>query len=238
MTMNQLQAAERLDDLLQQDVSEVRSWLHAVRTGSHERPLDFNWLGLAEGASFNARYLVFTRQDMESTSPTPELEALSTVYHLSKVSLPTFVRPDMESVQVRSARNWAEVAVAVYELLIGGSSSARRDSFSYSLMNFRAYMILKLDVVPRDPVLDVDQIIYWFFDNLRVSFQDVYDVYGKVREEEMHSINVDTARGLRRFRELRRIKDRLGILAMLVDGDRLQPSTGLRAWLSIREQLP
>jgi hypothetical protein len=43
-----------LNDLLKKDVAEIREWIQTVRAQQNEASHDFNWLGLAESASFNA----------------------------------------------------------------------------------------------------------------------------------------------------------------------------------------
>lgn len=53
--MSKPQATPSLQELLQQSPVQVLNWLHEVEKGQHQVPLNFNWLGLAEAASFEAR---------------------------------------------------------------------------------------------------------------------------------------------------------------------------------------
>lgn len=53
--MSKPQATQSLQELLQQSPVEVLNWLHEVEKGHQQVPLNFNWLGLAEAASFEAR---------------------------------------------------------------------------------------------------------------------------------------------------------------------------------------
>ena len=53
--MSKPQATPSLQELLQQSPVQVLNWLHGVEKGQHQVPLNFNWLGLAEAASFEAR---------------------------------------------------------------------------------------------------------------------------------------------------------------------------------------
>lgn len=53
--MSKPQATPSLQELLQQSPVEVLNWLHDVEKGHQQVPLNFNWLGLAEAASFEAR---------------------------------------------------------------------------------------------------------------------------------------------------------------------------------------
>ena len=52
--MNQFQVITSLNQLMQQDASYVESWLKNIWHGQLEAPEDFNWLGLAEAATFKA----------------------------------------------------------------------------------------------------------------------------------------------------------------------------------------
>ena len=67
--------------------------------------------------------------------------------------------------------NWAKVAIVVYDYLINKADPARRDSLEHSVMMLRAYLIVKLGVVPHDPVLNIGHIVQWFFQNLRLSLR-------------------------------------------------------------------
>ena len=49
------QRQKLVNQLLKQDPSQVEAWMQRVRSGQEKAPEGFNWLGLAEGAAFNAR---------------------------------------------------------------------------------------------------------------------------------------------------------------------------------------
>ena len=53
--MNQLQSTIQLDDLLQQDARSVLAWLKNIESDFIKPPFGFNWLGLAEAATFEAQ---------------------------------------------------------------------------------------------------------------------------------------------------------------------------------------
>lgn len=53
--MSKPQTTPSLQELLQQSPVQVLDWLHEVQKGHKQVPLNFNWLGLAEAASFEAR---------------------------------------------------------------------------------------------------------------------------------------------------------------------------------------
>lgn len=52
--MIQLESTINLNHLLQQSPENVISWLKNIRSGKEAEPQEFNWLGLAEAATFNA----------------------------------------------------------------------------------------------------------------------------------------------------------------------------------------
>ena len=55
MNMNNFDGIQLLNHLLQQEPAKVENWLEGVLLNQLEIPHDFNWLGLAEAASLNAR---------------------------------------------------------------------------------------------------------------------------------------------------------------------------------------
>ena len=55
--MSKPPATPSLQELLQQSPAQLLDWLHKVEKGHQQVPLNFNWLGLAEAASFEARSL-------------------------------------------------------------------------------------------------------------------------------------------------------------------------------------
>jgi hypothetical protein len=53
--MSQSEPIKLLNELLLQDASDVKAWLQCIWSKQKEPPEDFNWLGLAEVAAFDAR---------------------------------------------------------------------------------------------------------------------------------------------------------------------------------------
>lgn len=49
-------SVSQLNKLLQQDASQVLTWVKYILTGKLPTPENFNWLGLAEAAAFRASY--------------------------------------------------------------------------------------------------------------------------------------------------------------------------------------
>lgn len=124
---------------------------------------------------------------------------------------------------------WAQVAIMIYEWLAASGSLAPTDEYIDSAMTLRAYMIGKKGPVPGDPVLDMDYIVRWFFENLPISYEEAEH---KAAFRRWRTANIQE------IKALRGIKNRLRVIASLVNSGRLQPDQELNAWLSLRDQLP
>ena len=94
-------------------------------------------------------------------------------------------------------------------------------------MMLRAAAIGKLGVISDDPVLDVNWILQWFWDNIKESRKDV----------EKKAANWQTL-PIAEIRELRQLKNRLKVIAALADTDKYVLDEELSTWLSVREKLP
>ncbi len=130
----------------------------------------------------------------------------------------TSSQPDLE---------WAKVAILIYSYLMDEVDSPNRASLEHSEMSLKAYLTGKLGAVPNDPILDVDQIIQWFFENLHISLDEAEkkaSSWRKLAKEEIL--------------ELQQIKNRLAIIKTLADSNLLPPNQELSAWLALREKLP
>lgn len=179
-----------LNHVIQQEGAQAYAWLQSVWEGRQKVPEDFNWLGLAKGAAFNA-----TSQCVLTSSP-----------------------PDLD---------WAKVAVEVYEYLIGKADPSRRNSLEYSLMHLRAFCIVRLGVVAHDPLLDVDQLVQWFFRDLKLGPEQAAQKAASWRDLPIDEI-----------RALRQIKNKLSAMKGLYENNMLPPNQELPLWLSLREKLP
>ena len=133
---------------------------------------------------------------------------------------------------------WAEVAISVYERLAqeakdkaNDASRDSADSATISAMMLRAASIAKHGSISGDRVLDVNRIISWFWDSLTISRQEAATLAAKWTELSIEKI-----------RELRQIKNRLGVISLLADSEKcVSPELQepeLQAWLSLRRQLP
>jgi len=121
---------------------------------------------------------------------------------------------------------WAKVAVSIYQYLIDQADPLTRMALEDRMMHLKAHLIRCFGNVPGDSMLDVDQIVEWFFQNLHLSFEDV---------EKISSWESLTTEELLR---LRYIKNRLSILRFLADDHLIIPDERLRRWLMTQEKLP
>ncbi|MFB2923474.1 hypothetical protein [Aerosakkonema funiforme] len=188
--MTQSKSAIQLNQLLQEDVDSVLAWLKSIESGHSSPPEGFNWLGLAEAASFDA---------LEGDRHYPN-------------------KPSIK---------WAEVAIKVYEQLAESANADARDSFMNSSMMLRSATIAKFGAVPGHPVLDIDQILRWFNDSLRMSYSEAATKAANWKKCQIEEI-----------RELRQIKNRLRVISVLADSDKLILNPEIHSWLSLQQKLP
>lgn len=120
---------------------------------------------------------------------------------------------------------WALVALAAYQILMGPTS--QNVSLELSMMHLRAFFIRRYRSLPGNVLLDIDQIVNWFWARLPCSFVEA--------QQKVHELQTLPAYDLL---ELRRIKNRLAVLVPLVDDHKLQPDAQLQQWLELREDLP
>lgn len=127
-------------------------------------------------------------------------------------------------------RTWAQVATTIYDNLSEAAEQKKPgsgESFRISSMMLRAGAIGKLGVISDHPVLDVNLILQWFWDNIKQSREDV----------EKKAANWKTL-PIAEIRELRQLKNRLKVIAALADTDKYVLDEELSTWLSVREKLP
>ncbi|MDF0555742.1 hypothetical protein [Kamptonema sp. UHCC 0994] len=127
-------------------------------------------------------------------------------------------------------RKWAEVATTIYDYLANEAEHKKigsGESFTISSMMLRAGAIAKVGVISDHPVLDVNLILQWFWDNIKESREDV----------EKKAANWQTL-PIAEIRELRQLKNRLKIIAALADSDKYVLDEKLNTWLHLREKLP
>jgi hypothetical protein len=136
---------------------------------------------------------------------------------------------------------WAEVAVSIYEFLAQKYPNAS-ESYLYSSMTLRAYMILNFGVISGYSVLDTNKIVKWFFDNLNISYQEAFiksaDWQAAILTKNPEEMRKKFENNLEDIRILRFIKTRLNVIKLLCQSSTFQPSQELKDWISLWKQLP
>lgn len=223
------------ETLLSQDAEAVRSWIRRARTQEQRVPAQFNWLGLADAAAFNARRnadLVPATLDMYPSARRAALEEALLAEHTS-------LRDDGEGsawlARALDARRWAEAAIAVYDLLTGKTASRERRGYQDSVMQLRAYLMARIGIIPGDRLLGSDDLLFCFFDGLRFGADEARARANMVRERSR--ARERAPRLIRDLQALRAIKNRLAPLALLVESGQLRPPRSLQPWLELRDQL-
>lgn len=138
------------------------------------------------------------------------------------------VATTLASVERRQAGHqdlwWAHVALAAYQVIMGAGQD---DSIEVSMMCLRALFIRQYRSIPGDHLLDVDQIVRWFWARLPCTLAEVQEKVNQLRTLRSYELL-----------ELRQIKNRLAVLVPLVRDEKLHPNEELQRWLALRDQLP
>ncbi|MFB2893186.1 hypothetical protein ACE1CI_09765 [Aerosakkonemataceae cyanobacterium BLCC-F50] len=187
--MTQSKSAIQLNQILQEDADWVLDWLKTIELEPSSAPEGFNWLGLAEAASF---------------------DALDDDRHHPNTSL-----------------KWAEVAIEVYDRLAKSANVDTRDSLLNSSMMLRAAMIVKFGAIPDHPVLDLNSILHWFKDSLKMSYSEATTKAANWKKCHIEEI-----------RELRKIKNRLQPILVLAESGKVVLLPEINLWLSLQKKLP
>ncbi len=129
------------------------------------------------------------------------------------------------------------MALAVYHYLADRTGHSS-DKYSYLLdaMLLKTYLIRELGNVPGDPVLDSDLLRRWFFDNLTMSREDALNQAQKW-QDKLISKTVNRS-DLKTTLVLRQLRQRLSLLASLVESGQLRSDAEIAGWLAIRSYLP
>jgi hypothetical protein len=140
-----------------------------------------------------------------------------------------------------SSLAWAEVAISIYDFL-AKTYPESSNSYLYSEMTLRGFMISIFGIDKNSIVLDPDKIVAWFFDNLAISYEyalmksvEWREALSRKNAEEMKELFENN---LEDIKVLRSIKSRLNIIKQLCQVLTFQPSEELLNWLSIWETLP
>jgi hypothetical protein len=121
---------------------------------------------------------------------------------------------------------WAEIALNVYAYLTRQDVNGQ-NSFELSAMHLRAAMIRQFGAVADHPILDGKPIAKWFFDRTFTPREEVMQVLGGWRKLPIQDIL-----------KLRKIKNRLSVIELLMQDGYLQEHHELREWVMIKKYLP
>lgn len=233
--MRELQPSLTPESLLSQDAEAVRSWVRRARTQEQRVPAQFNWLGLADAAAFNARRSADLVPATLDTYPAARRAALQEALLAEQTSLRDDGEDSAWLARALDARRWAEAAIAIYDLLTGKTASRERRGYQDSAMQLRAYLMGRIGIIPGDRLLGSDDLLFYFFDGLRFGVDEAR-VRANIVRERLRA-HERSPRLIRDLQALRAIKNRLTPLALLVDSGQLRPPRSLQPWLELRDQL-
>jgi len=120
---------------------------------------------------------------------------------------------------------WAHVALAAYQIIM--DATGPDDSIEVSMMHLRALFIRQYRSVPGNVLLDIDQIVGWFWARLPYTLA-----------EAQRKVNTLKTLRANELLALRQIKNRLAVLIPLVRDQKLPPNAELQGWLALKDHLP
>jgi hypothetical protein len=124
----------------------------------------------------------------------------------------------------------ARMAVSVYEGL-ATALEGEWNTYLYSAMNLRAWMIRELGAREGDTVLDPERVVAWFQRTATLSFEEAVR-WCAVWAADPESVPLDM------LRTLRAIKSTLRVLDFVSEAGALGHHPELTAWLRLGPQLP
>jgi hypothetical protein len=195
-----MEADELANWLLRQDSAVTLQRLYEMLEGEYPVPEDFSWIGLAECAAYDAFHTTFRK--------------------LESPSLPNL--------------GWARVAALAYSYAIHADKSSgrpKRKKFTYlslevALMRIQVRCILASGQVAGDPVLDINNPIQCFLENLPFSPEEASQKYA-VGGKNLPS---------KERREFVRIRMKLAALRPLKENHMLSSNADLLAWFAVWDQ--
>jgi hypothetical protein len=129
-----------------------------------------------------------------------------------------YSKPDLE---------WGKLTVSIYHYLISKADPLTRMSLEERMMYLKAYLISYYGCIAGNAFLDVNRIVDWFFQNVRLSIDEVEKRLAHLKDLEMEELMF-----------LRHLKVRLSIIQFLSDRNLIFPNEILRKWLAIQTKLP
>lgn len=234
--MREVRAPATLDTILAWDAAAVRDWIRRARTQELHVAPQFNWLGLAEAMAFNARRSADAVAHTLDSYPQAQRSLLQEALLEERTAL---LHADSGGQSwlpgAIDARRWAEGSIAAYDYLTAKTPSRERRGYQDSVMHLRAYLIARIGTIPGDRIFGTDDLLFYFFDGLRISAEEAraksQTVRAQLRARER------SPRLARDLQMLRAAKNRLAPLALLVTSGQLKPPTSLLPWLELRDQL-
>ncbi len=122
---------------------------------------------------------------------------------------------------------WGRVAVSVYLYAISQVDLTKRKVLEESMMYLKGHLIAFYGNVAGDPVLDINQIIAWFFKHLHHSIEEVET---KLTHRQ--------ALGIEEAALLRDINTRLSLLRFLANRGLFSPNDELKRWFELQSRFP
>lgn|SRR5262249_37662328 len=147
-----------------------------------------------------------------------------------------YARQENMEEHLQSDMSWAEIAISVYEWLAERGASDFKFSAFLSGLHVRAFMIRKWGHIAGHSVLDLNHLVKLFFDALPITFDTakqksiLWTVSDKIEGDEKADVED--------LRNLRRVKNLLGVIKPLTDSGVLISTPELNEWLSLQPQLP
>ena len=124
-------------------------------------------------------------------------------------------------------RAWANVAISIYLYLINKAEAFERIELQDRMMELKIYFMLRFGNVTGDPILDIQQVPIWFFENLHIPLAEVQE-HLKSLEKLDHE----------ELLQLRLLKNRLSRIQILMQKQRPTFDKELENWIAIRLKLP
>jgi hypothetical protein len=134
----------------------------------------------------------------------------------------------------QSSLEWADISIRAANLWAQTDAGARENALHRSML-LRVWFIARMGASSGHPVLDKAIILDWFVRELEVSIEVAKE---RIGEWQAPGSPLKERLPLDEVRELRRIKNRLGIVQLLAEAGELPSNSPACAWLEIRSQLP
>lgn len=207
--MSQIETTDLLNDLLQQDATQVQAWLNSVWAGQQQVPEGFHWHGLAEGAAFRAR----GESNLTFHLPNIEWAKVST-------SVYDFLAENQHNPNSRDSFKLSSMMLRAFMIKKNGVVAGDPILDADQIIN---WFLTKLDVSYDEALIKATAWREFF----QRGFKD-----SSGNKKELHDIEV------KEILKLRLIKNRLAVIEALAESDQFQPNEELSAWLSLRDKLP